>query len=539
MGVFHDITKQKQLLDTLNKKERLLRKAQSIVKLGHWELDTINNKLFWSEEVYHIFGIDPREQKMSYETFMDCVHPEDWDAVNNAYTQSLREKRDGYEINHRIIRKDDNQLRYVQEKCEHVKNQEGEIILSIGTVQDTTEQSTTELRLRDALYNAELANKSKSIFLANMSHEIRTPLNGIIGMLQLLQFEQPSPLQLEYLTHAMNSGQRLARLLSDILDLSKVDTGALTLHSDPFDLNELVHSLRQLFTPAIKQKNLDLYTFIEPSIQTNLIGDTLRLQQVLTNIIGNAIKFTESGSIELEIFPLPGAEKNQCKLLFSVTDDGIGIPGDKLDTLFDAFTQVETSYMRQFQGAGLGLSISKKLISLMGGELSISSSPGVGSCFQFCIPFPINQAPPCPSPQQNNAYSLEARNILLAEDDEVSQRAIAGLLERMGQKVRVVGNGLEVLAALQHEDFDIVLMDIQMPIMEGVEATKAIRAGKAGKDKKNIPIVAVTAYAMVGDQDIFLEAGMNAYLSKPVHYERLQSVLTNFAETPASKIQTH
>ncbi|MGE4293718.1 MAG: PAS domain S-box protein [Desulfovibrio sp.] len=393
---------------------------------------------------------------------------------------------------------------------------------------DITEQKQIEEDLRTAKEAAEAASTAKSMFLANMSHELRTPLNGIHGMIQLMQGTRLDDEQREYAALAVESTKRLTCLLSDILDISRIEAGRMPIISQPFDLRESLLSLKQIFQPSARQSGNRLKFQISPKIPGALLGDSVRLLQVVSNLVGNALKFTSKGLITLEAVPLPALKPGQYRVLFTVADTGMGIPDNMQDGLFRPFIQVDDSTTRQCQGAGLGLFISKRLVSLMGGTMTLESNLGAGTTVYFSATFGLAdplEAPDSPTDAVQDNRLLKPCRVLLAEDAKVNQLAVLRFLEKQGHFVKAVENGEQAIEALTNEDFDVVFMDIQMPVMGGVEATQAIRNGAAGAEKKNIPIVALTAYAMVGDREKFLAAGVDEYLSKPVEQSALRDML--------------
>lgn len=384
----------------------------------------------------------------------------------------------------------------------------------------------TEEKLIEAKQNAEYANQAKSAFLANMSHEIRTPLNGLMGMLQLMQITNRQEEQDEYFNTAIQSSKRLNHLLSDILDLTRVEAGKVQIVEQPFNFRDSIESIVQLFTPAAKEKCLELRVHLDPAIPTILIGDVLRIQQIISNLVGNAIKFTNIGNIAIEVHALSSLRENTCRILYSVVDTGSGIPDKALKKLFRPFIQIEESTRNTFRGAGLGLAISKKLAELMGGGIVVVSGEGAGSTFYFSLSLKIGKQTDLPNPLVKEAFVPRGLKLLLAEDDHISKMIAVKLLEQFHCEIQAVGDGAQVLAELTKEDFDCVVMDVQMPILNGLETAQAIRRGDAGLKNREIPIIAMTACAMSGDKERFLAAGMDGYIEKPVNIRGIQEELS-------------
>ena len=389
---------------------------------------------------------------------------------------------------------------------------------------DVSERKRHERDLRQAKEAAEAANVAKSQFLANMSHEIRTPLNGIVGILQLLDSLELSEEHKKLVELAGTSAERLNGLLSDILDLARIESGKLAIEAAPFDPEELRASTLGLFAPTSRSKGLRLEFILSPDLPAKLLGDESRLRQVLFNLVGNSIKFTQTGFVRVDVSPVPGCSSSQ--ILFCVSDSGQGIPDHKLGGIFSPFVQGENSYVRNHQGAGLGLAIVRRIVNLMGGGLCVDSSEkGTVMCFSLALPAAHAAKARSGSHAVLSKGASKGLNILLVEDDDVSMFAARRVLEKAGHTVTGVVDGSEVVPSLREADFDLILMDVQLPVMDGLQATALVRKDASLGDKSRIPIVAMTAYAMSGDREKFLAAGMNDYIAKPVSADELLAML--------------
>ena len=408
----------------------------------------------------------------------------------------------------------------------------------------------SETQLKKAKEEAENANSSKSLFLANMSHEIRTPISGIIGASEMLLLSDMSNDQKDTIGMIKNSAASLLTIINDILDLSKIEAQKLEILVEDFDLYESLKNHLKPFSIEVHQKELEMTLKILPDVPQFLSGDPHRLGQVLRNIVGNALKFTDQGQIIITVKNIYN-DTYPVHILFSVSDTGQGIPENKLPELFKTYSQVDESPQKKRKGTGLGLSISKKIVELMGGRIWAESKPGKGSTFYFTVVFEKarteNPQKPVGIQYEIDRQQMAPLRILLAEDNKLNQKFVSCLLNQSGHQVFCVDDGNEVLEAMEQMMFDLILMDVQMPELDGVAATKSIRSSQNNKINSDIPIIALTAYAMKGDRERFIDAGMDDYITKPVNFNELKWIMTrvlnarrkNFSESmPTDKLNS-
>ena len=527
-GLLTDITEQTRAQEALLQSERKYRLLFERNMAGVFRCAQAGPFLDCNDAAAKILGYDSRRDligQSSSDIFLDIADREASDTKmgeqGSVFNQEL------------ALRRKDGSVVWVMANTSLIQGPSGPEVE--GTFVDITVRKQAEEQMRVAKEAAEAASRAKSEFLANMSHEIRTPMNGVIGMIGLALDTDLNSEQREYLNTVKSSAESLLFILNDILDFSKIEARKLELERVPFSVRDVVQATTRELSLQAQQKKLSLLCHFAPDLPQIEIGDPGRLRQVLMNLVGNAIKFTERGEIMVLAKKLTD-ETDEAIVQFSVSDTGIGIPAEKQKSIFEAFVQGDSSSTRQYGGTGLGLAIASQLVGLMGGHIWLESDRGIGSTFHFTARFGVAdgknlQAAAKPEQQAISAAQQKKLHILIADDNLTNSRLATRLVAKQGHSTVVVGSGRAVLKALEKENFDLVLMDVQMPDMDGFEATSFIREQERGT-QKHLPIIAMTAHAMSGDRERCLEAGMDAYVTKPVDAKKLLAAISDAAIQP-------
>lgn len=521
------ITKEREETElALRISEARLAEAQRIARVGNWEYDLKSDSFYCSAEILNILEAEENFQ-ITVESFLSFVHHEDRQLVAEAWADLFTNS--AIKVDYRIVTS--RGIKYAHSQGYAIKNKEGATLKIVGTSQDITERKLIEQELTNAKSIAESSMKVREVFLANMSHEIRTPMNAILGFTRLLYETNLTPEQKGFIDAIHFSGDNLLVIINDILDLSKIQSGKLTIEKCEFNLNELFTGIVGVLRPKAQEKGLRFITRIDQNIPSVIKGDPVRLNQILTNLITNAIKFTSKGSVSLEISSATAVGPDVL-LAFQITDTGIGISQEKLSSIFETFVQASSDTTRKYGGTGLGLAIVKSLVELQDGKISVESNPGVGSSFTVHLPYgKVDHEVVHLSPQNfhhNDTYEqLRGIAVLIAEDNAVNQLLVKKVLEKPGCHIDIASNGLEAVTYIKSKKYDIVLMDIQMPEMDGYEATAYIR-NQLPEPFCRIPIIAMTAHAFGSDITKCISAGMNDYISKPFRAEDLFSKIIKY-----------
>lgn len=544
LGIAKDLTETKKAEAALRASEERFQVAVRGSSDGIWDWNILTNEMYYSPRFKELLGYEDHEIDNVFASLSSHLHPDDEGTVSAAVQAHLTEKK-SYDVEYRLRTKS-GEYRWFRARGQAVWNEQGLAARMAGSITDITEKKTAERALADAATqlagrNAELqqardhalaATKAKSEFLASMSHEIRTPMNAIIGMADLLQESALSQVQQEYVDRFSRAATGLLELINDILDLSKIESGHTELESIPFDLHDLVDRTSESMALRAHAKKIALLTYVHPGVPASVLGDPTRLRQVLVNLVGNAVKFTEHGEVLLRVEPLAD-QSTPGTLRFSISDTGIGIPSDKIRTVFESFTQVDSSTTRKYGGTGLGLSISKRIVELMGGHIEVQSVLGEGSTFSFNLRLPTVpsvEAAPMPS------ITLVGRRVLVVEDNDTNRMIVREHLARVGACVIESPDAAGALTALDHahrlnEPIDLAILDCHLPDQHGMDLAQAIRHRPNGA---TLPLVIHTAEMRRATARRSDHVNIASYLYKPTSRKRLlAAVAMALQQTPA------
>jgi PAS domain S-box-containing protein len=518
--VVEDITRERVEAETVEQARRSSELVRAAAGVFMWRYDPDDNAYAADTEFVGQFGWGDLAVR-SAEQVQAAIHPDDLDRVIAGWTVTLNTGDFGVEEYR--DRSESGRWRWLRTAWKGVRRKPSGRWLMEGVTQDITAISEArEAALRDA-EEAQAANRAKSGFLATMSHEIRTPLNGVLGMTQAIAADELSPRQRERLDIVRRSGEALLAILNDILDLSKIEAGKLELEEADFDVEAVVASAHEAFAAVAARKGLVFDLVVEPSASGLYRGDPTRVRQVLYNLISNAVKFTDEGSVTVR------AAYADHQLYVAVSDTGIGIAPDRIPALFDKFVQVDASTTRRYGGSGLGLAICDELVRRMGGLIEVESTPDSGSCFTVRLALArVSKAKPVAEPENTSAdqpHEAVCLQVLAAEDNEVNRTVLRTLLVQFGLDPFIVEDGQQAVEAWSASDWDVILMDVQMPVMDGVSATKLIRAREAALGRRRTPIIALTANALSHQVADYRAAGMDAVVAKPIELRKLLEAL--------------
>jgi PAS domain S-box-containing protein len=530
IGVSADITERNRAEEALRASEEQFRQIAENIREVFFIVAPVPARVVYISPAYdEIWGRSGHELYDRPLAWIEGVHADDRKRAGAFFTRCIEGIQS--EEEYRVVRPDGS-LRWIHARSFPILDSKDKFVRAVGIAEDITERQRVLDELRSATTAAEEANRVKGEFLANMSHELRTPLNGILGMTELVLDSELTLEQRKFLTMAKFSADSLLTVIDDILDFSKIEAGKLDFESIEFDFRGAFEVIMKISAIRAHEKDLKLIWDVRPEVPGVLVGDPSRLRQIIINLVGNAIKFTERGEVRVEV-QVESADPENTLLHFSVADSGIGIPLEKQAAIFDAFTQADGSTARRYGGSGLGLTISRRLVEIFGGRLWLDSMSGGGSTFHFTARFGVVIRPPFvghASPElaasslpvaRHSAHHRKMRlRILLAEDNRVNQIIVVRLMEKRGHSVEVAADGREALEKLRGDKFELVLMDVQMPRMGGFEAAAAIREMEKTQGG-HLPIIAMTAHAMKGDRERCLAAGMDGYISKPFRIDEL------------------
>lgn len=513
----------------LKEQNEWLRMTERLAHVGHWRMKFSDNSLHWSEETYKIHGWD-LDRSLVLEDAISVYHPDDRDDVNQA-VETARQTGKPYSFRARLIRPD-GETRHVEAVAQIECDDRGTPVAMFGVLADRTHEHEMREALVKASDEAFAAAQAKSTFLATMSHEIRTPMNGVLGFADLLSRSDLPPREKQFVEMIGDSARAMTMLLNDILDLSKIEAGELQVREEPTDIAHLANHAARLVQPQAREKGLEVRLHIDDDLPQQSITDPLRLRQILANLLGNAVKFTEQGFVALRVC------KRGDEVEFTVRDTGPGIAAQEQETVFDAFAQAGANSFSAQGGTGLGLAISRRLAELLGGSIELTSTPGEGCTFTLLVRAPEAVQKPAfkaadDRPAANDSASPKGgrHRVLLAEDYDINQMLVEAMAEQAGIELEVADNGQIALAMIEEASakgtpYALVLMDLQMPVMDGLDAAARLRSN--GFDAEDLPIVAMTANAFPEDIAECRKAGMQDHLAKPLTFEQFRHTLTKW-----------
>ncbi len=528
----HDISEMVEALEATERSEQRLTLALEIADIHVYEVDYVRRELI-KVGAEDTFFTEPKTYEELYRDIYSTTDPRDRPVVMEAWRRHVEEGAP-FHPEYRLMRSDDREV-WTAGTCRLITDEQGQPTRLIGALQNVTERKAAERALLQAKEDAETANRAKSTFLATMSHEIRTPLNGVLGMAQAMTVDNGlSEIQRDRLDVIRQSGETLLAILNDVLDLSKIEAGKLELEEAEFDVAGLARGAHAAFTAIANKKGLSFDLIIEPDAQGVYRGDSTRVRQILYNLVSNALKFTEQGEVRVCV------ARDEAGLRLTVSDTGIGIPAARLTSLFQKFEQADASTTRRYGGTGLGLAICRELASLMGGAITATSELDQGTTFVVALPLPwigasiVLPTPPAIEVQPAEIAEGPPLRVLAAEDNTVNQLVLKTLLHQIGIDPVVVENGRQVVEAWAREPWDVILMDVQMPEMDGPTATAIIRSREIAEGRARTPIIALTANAMAHQVAEYLDSGMDSFVPKPIEVGRLFEALQQVLEDQPS-----
>jgi PAS domain S-box-containing protein len=557
-GVVRDVTEHRETDRRLRASEELYRLVSRASEETTWDGDLVSGITRCSGALFSMFGIDEEEIVFGDDWWKGRLHPEDEDRILMSLEHVFASHEGQNWSEEYRLRKESGDYAHVLTRASIVRDTEGNPVRMVGSMLDITARKQYEFELASARREAEEANQAKSQFLANMSHELRTPMHGVVGMVDVLLATELDEEQTEYADTVRRSGENLLHIINDILDLSKIEAGRLSLETTEFHLHQVVADAATPLAEVAQRKGLALVSTVDPTLPPLVCGDRWRIAQVLTNLLGNAVKFTEGGQVELHVEALDRTGDTR-RVRFRIQDSGVGMTPEQVDGLFRPFRQVDSSPTRRFGGTGLGLVISRQLVEMMGGRIAVQSEAGVGSTFTVEVPFgvatagaagtvsavhaPEQEVQRARSSDPTSAGEGDRGTVLVVDDSTVNQKVALTMLRNVGYTADVAVDGVEAIDALSRKEYDAVLLDLQMPNMDGYETARQVRnreeGASGGRSARRVPVIAMTASALAGERERVLAVGMDDYLPKPFRAADLQEVLSRWtAPGPAPSAST-